>query len=220
MAERATRPPSRRLVDRLRPFYAWPDKLAVLYADRYRSAFTIKYLIAALAVVLALLPVALGLFPSLAEIVCIGLELVAIIRHPRPGGVGRTRHWHERWIDYRLTAELVRHLRMVAPLGGRRLFPQIPAHRVTYGQPGATWMAWYVRAVERWLGLPGAVIDKTYLDDYLKHLEHLVIGQISYHQTTVRRCHNMETQTASERHCPAQSDSVRVRTASGVRLLA
>ena len=49
------------------------------------------------------------------------------------------------------------------------------------------------RAVERWLGLPSAVVGKTYLDGYLKHLEHLVIGQISYHQSSLRRCHNMET---------------------------
>jgi hypothetical protein len=182
------------LIDRLRPYYAWPDKLAVLYADRYRSAFAINFLLAALAVGLALLPLALDLtedgWPAL---VCISLELVTIFGIIFLVQLGRSRHWHERWIDYRLTAELVRHLRMVAPLGGRRLLPQVPAHRVTYGQPAATWMAWYVRAVERWLGLPSAVVDKTYLDGYLKHLEHLVIGQISYHQSTLRRCHNMET---------------------------
>jgi hypothetical protein len=182
------------LVDRLRPYFAWPDKLAVLYADRYRSAFTFDFLIAALAVGLALLPGALGLTrDGWPEIVCIALELAAIFAILFLVQLGRARHWHERWIDYRLTAELVRHLRMVAPLGGRRLLPQVPAHRVTYGQPAATWMAWYVRAVERWLGLPSAVVDKTYLDGYLKHLEHVVIGQISYHQSTLRRCHNMET---------------------------
>ncbi len=181
------------LVDRLRPFYAWPDKLAVLYADRYRSAFTFNFLIAAIAVGLALLPAALRLTPEHdAEIACIALELAAIFLVLVVVRLGRTRHWHERWIDYRLAAELVRHLRMVAPLGGKRPFPQIPAHWVTYGQPGASWMAWYVRAVERWLGLPGAVVDKMYLDGYMKHLEHLVIGQISYHQHTSRRCHNME----------------------------
>ena len=41
------------MIDRLRPYYAWPDKLAVLYADRYRSAFTFDFLLAALAVGLA-----------------------------------------------------------------------------------------------------------------------------------------------------------------------
>jgi hypothetical protein len=182
------------VVDRLRPFYAWPDGLAVLYADRYRSAFASNYLTAAFAVFLALLPVALG--PHLgerAEVPCIYLELAAIFLILLRVWRGSRKQWHERWIDYRLTAELVRHLRMVAPLGGRRLLPQIPAHRVTYGQPAATWMAWYVRGIERWLGLPDAVVDKAYLNEYLKHLEHLVKGQIRYHHTTLRRCHNMET---------------------------
>jgi hypothetical protein len=186
--------PIARLVDRLRPFYAWPDRLAVLYADRYRSAFTFNFLTAATAVGLALLPGVLGVREHpIAERVCIGLELAAILIILVLVVVGRKRYWHERWIDYRLTAELVRHLRMVVPLGGKRPFPQIPAHWVTYGQPGASWMAWYVRAVERWLGLPSAVVDKHYLDDHLKRLEHLVIGQISYHQNRMRRCHNMET---------------------------
>ena len=43
-ADRAN--PIGQIVDRLRPFYAWPDGLAVLYADRYRSAFTSNYLTA------------------------------------------------------------------------------------------------------------------------------------------------------------------------------
>ena len=157
------------VVDRLRPFYAWPDQLAVLYADRYRSAFAINYMTAALAVCLALLPVAFGPEPNHRfESICIFFEALAISLILFRVWRGRRKQWHERWIDYRLTSELVRHLRMVAPLGGRRLLPQVPANRVTYGQPASTWMAWYVRAVERWLGLPDAVVDNSYLDEYLK----------------------------------------------------
>jgi hypothetical protein len=185
--------PVARLVDYLRPFYAWPDKLAVLYADRYRSTFLLAFLLAAAAVGLALLPVAVELLPHHpAEIACIGLEFVAIVAILALVLVGRRRRWHERWIDYRYTAELVRHLRLVAPLGGRRPFPQIPAHRATYGQPGATWMAWYVRAVERALGLPCAVVDKAYLDGYMAHLADVVSEQIDFHETAARRYHDME----------------------------
>jgi hypothetical protein len=138
--------------------------------------------------------VAAGLLPhDGAEIVCISLELVAIVAILALVFQGRRGRWHERWIDYRFTAELVRHLRLVAPLGGGRPFPQIPAHWATYGQPSASWMAWYVRAVERALGLPSVVVDKAYLDGYLAHLADLVSGQIGFHQTTARRCHNMET---------------------------
>ena len=53
-------------------------------------------------------------------------------------------------------------------------------------------MAWYVRAVERALGLPSVVVDKAYLDGYLAHLADVVSGQINFHETTARRCHNME----------------------------
>jgi hypothetical protein len=181
------------LIDRLRPFYAWPDKLAVLYAARYRSAFSFNYLTAAAAVGLALSPLAIGPHPPRAwEVFCYGSELLAISLVLSLVLVGRRKHWHERWLDYRMTAELVRHLRMVAPLGGRRPFPQVPAHWATYGQPGASWMNWYVQAVERWLGLPSVVIDKAYLVKYLAHLISLVEEQFDYHETVVRRCHVME----------------------------
>ena len=53
-------------------------------------------------------------------------------------------------------------------------------------------MVWYVRAIERSLGLPSTVVDPAYLDDYLKHLAKLVKGQIDYHKTNAHRCHKLE----------------------------
>lgn len=181
------------LIDRMRPFYAWPDKLAVIYADRYRSAFILAFALAAFAVGMALLPFGLQL-PAhhLPETLCIVAELVAIIVILAVVLVGRRRGWHERWINYRLAAELVRHLRFVAPLGGARPFPQVPAHLAAYGQPASTWMAWYIRAVERSLGLPNAVVDKDYVATFLAELEDLVDGQIRFHRLTVERSHRIE----------------------------
>lgn len=181
------------VVDRLRPYYAWPDKLAVVYSDRYRSAFVLAFLLAAVAVGLALLPIGLRMQQHhLPETLAIALELLAILTILGLVLVGRWLRWHERWINYRLAAELVRHLRLVAPLGGGRPFPQIPAHWATYGQPASTWMAWYVRAVERALGLPTAVVDKTYLDSSLNHLHQLVEGQVSFHEASHKRSHQIE----------------------------
>jgi len=182
------------MVDRLRPFYAWPDKLAVLYADRYRSAFLLAYLLAAAAVGMALLPLGAGFdehsWPETSSIV---LELVAILVILGLVLGGSRKHWHERWLDYRLTAELVRHLRLVAPLGGGRPFPQVPAHLATYGLPGATWMAWYVRAVERAIGLPSVVVDRAHLQAGLRQLEELVRGQVVFHRQSSERHHRIET---------------------------
>ena len=58
--------------------YAWPDKLAVIYSDRYRSAFVLAFLLAAFAVGMALFPVGARLGPHhWAETTCIALELTA-----------------------------------------------------------------------------------------------------------------------------------------------
>jgi hypothetical protein len=184
-----------RVVNRLRPFYAWPDRLAVAYSDAYRSAFVLAYLLAAGAVCLALLPVAVGWFGSQnhrGETACFLAELFLILTILATVLWGRHRRWHERWIDYRLTAELVRHLSLMAPLGGSRPYPQFSAHLVNYGHPGATWVAWYVRAVERDLGLPSANMSTAHQTEYLAHLAKLFDGQLDYHRTNTVRYQNLE----------------------------
>lgn len=182
-----------RVVDGLRPFYAWPDKLAVLYANRYRSAFLAAFSVAAVAVGLALLPVGAGVtFHHPLETTCMALELVAIVFILYVVQEGRQNRWHERWLEYRMVAELVRHLRLVAPLGGVRPLPPIPAHWANYGQPSATWMTWYVRAVERDLGLPTAVVDKAHLSACLEQMIELLKGQTSFHALNAKRSDRIE----------------------------
>jgi hypothetical protein len=53
-------------------------------------------------------------------------------------------------------------------------------------------MAWYVRAVERALGLPAAVVDELHVRACLEHLKDLVKEQIDYHKRSAGRCHRME----------------------------
>ncbi|MBI5711618.1 MAG: hypothetical protein HZC42_15135 [Candidatus Eisenbacteria bacterium] len=187
--------PLARVVNGLRPFYAWPDKLAVFYSDAYRSTFVLAYLLSAAAVGMALLPLAagwIGHHHHTAEVVCIVSELVMILTIVTLVLRGRRHGWHERWIDYRLGAELVRHLRLVVPLGGGRPFPQVPAHWAAYGHPGATWVAWYVRAVERDLGLPSAVVDEAHVKACLEHVAELLSGQVDFHETNAGRCHRID----------------------------
>jgi hypothetical protein len=183
--------PIQRIVDHLRPYYAWPDKLAVYYSNAYRSAFILVYFLAAMAVGLALLPVAAGWQAGIhhwGETACIELELftifiilVLVIR-------GRIRGWHERWIDYRLAAELVRHLRLVAPLGGGRPFPEPAAHLRTYGHPATSWASWYVRAVERDMGPPNVKVTVSHLEEALSTISDLIDEQIDYHKSNSDRC--------------------------------
>ena len=177
--------------DYLRALYAWPDRLAVRYSDSYRSAFILCFLLAALAVGFALLPLAWGWLHHgrhAVEATCAALEIVTILTVLALVFEGRRRRFHARSIDYRMMAEMMRHLRLVAPLGGGPPFPQLPAHWTTYGQPGTTWVAWYVRAVERAMGLPNAVMDKDHLNRSLTHLRDSVSAQIDYHAVNAQRC--------------------------------
>lgn len=234
---RDTATPIARLIGHLRLFYAWPGRLARLYGDAYRSTFLAIYLLAALAVGCALLPVALDLIPHKAAEAHQGSQHPPLVKeegvhqeasqappakaseapqgtsHGHPSktlivcsfgelGIilfilglvwwGRRRLWHERWIDYRLTAELVRHLALVTPLGGERLFLQLPAHLKSYGHPGATWMAWYLRALGRALGLPAAKVDRAYLGEYLRHMIKVLERKVSFHSGNEGKYHRIE----------------------------
>ena len=176
------------MIDTLRPYYAWADKTADLYADAYRSAFVTSFFLAAISVAMALGAVGLHLKPhstgelifAALELTMIGTILFLVIR-------GRRAHWHRRWLDYRLLAEMIRHQRLVAHLGGQRAAPQVPEHLTSYGNPGASWMAWYARALERSLGLPTAVVDVDYLKRSLDDQRGILKEQDNFHEKSQHR---------------------------------
>lgn len=184
------------MIDRLRASFAWADKLADRYADNYRSAFVTAFLLAAAAVALALAPLALRLEEhSLGETLCAVGEFAAICLILLLVVVGRKQNWHQRWLDYRLLAEIIRHQRLIAPLGGIRATPSVPEHWAGYGDPAASWMAWYARALERSLPLPTARVNQAYLAACLKDLADQLSsgeGQIGFHNSTAARCERIE----------------------------
>jgi hypothetical protein len=97
------------------------DARAVHYGHRYRSGFWAIYLLSAVAVLFAVLPLALGWdSPSHAlhsyaalwaagEVVVIGVVTVIY-------WMGRHERWQEQWLRARTTAELTWYLPLVAPL--------------------------------------------------------------------------------------------------------
>jgi hypothetical protein len=179
------------LHEHLRPHYAWSDKLADYYADGYRSSFVLTYLLSAVAVFLALVCMAAGWTEAefhAYEAVAIGGELVVILVIIGLIWLGNFRRWHERWVDYRLVAELIRQVRYLAPLGGGVPIPRVPGHLSAYGNPAQTWMYWHVRAIERELGLPNLRIDAAMLRDYATSLRvRLLEDQQRFHHTTHER---------------------------------
>jgi len=175
--------------DNLWPHYAWADGLADLYADANRSSFLLSYLLSAAAVFVALLSTAMNRADL--ETACALLELAILIGILALLRLARQLRWHERWMECRLLAELIRQLRILIPLGGARPLPRMPAHLAVYGDPTQTWMYWHLRAVARACGIPSAEIMPDYVRDYLNFLARIVgdptIGQWGFHVQSAHR---------------------------------
>jgi hypothetical protein len=101
----------------------------------------------------------------------------------------RSRRWHGRWLDYRLAAEWIRQLRQLAPLGMGVRVQEARGHQKSYEDSSATWMAWYVKALERNLGLPETCITADYLKKYLDNLLNLAKDQQAYHLISSQSFH-------------------------------
>jgi hypothetical protein len=174
---------------RLRPHYAWADKRGDMYADAYRSGYVLIYLLSATAVFMALLPLAAGAGDN-AELVCVAIEFAILLAIVLLLVVGRRRHWHERWMEYRLLAELIRQIRFLIPLGGGRLFPRAPTHLGAYENLNRTWMYWHMRAIARASGIPPAKVTPEYVRDCLSYVAEVVDGpdgQLEFHRNTEAR---------------------------------
>lgn len=111
----------------------------------------------------------LFLFRHLGEIVVV-LTILALIL------LANKRRWHERWLDYRFLAELLRQLRFLALLGRVPKFSRLPAH-IAYGDPRGTWMAWHLRAVAREMGMVSARFTPEYLEACRVLLRDALIGE-------------------------------------------
>ncbi len=164
---------------RLRAHYAWADKLADWYADHYRSAYVSIYLLSAIGVLIAIWGHASWWTAGL-EFLCV-LCIVGLVT------CGSRRHWHERWMEYRLLAELIRQIRIKVPLGGGRPLPRTPIHLGIYENLTQTWMYWHMRAVARANGIPTARVGPQYLLDCLGYMNELVDSQLNFHNSTIQR---------------------------------
>ncbi len=177
---------------RLRGHYAWSDKLADIYADKHRSGFVSSSLLAATAVFIALVPVA-GHFGPRASLATAIFELFVLVLMVGLPIVARLGRWHQRWLEYRVLAELVRALQILIPLGGARPLPRTPAHLAGYGDPAQSWMNWQARAIARAVGLPEARVTKDYIKANLDYMLDFLgtttppHGQIGFHHINCER---------------------------------
>ncbi|HXY76317.1 MAG TPA: hypothetical protein VEH54_05365 [Steroidobacteraceae bacterium] len=114
-------PPLTPLIESIAPAHHAFDARALEYGNRYRSGFWAIYILSAIAVLFAVLPMALGwdspghrlhsyaALWALGEVLVIGAVFAIYWR-------GHRRHWQEQWLGARTTAELTWYLPMLAPL--------------------------------------------------------------------------------------------------------
>jgi len=182
----------------LAPRHAWADTLAVHYSHFYRSAYVFCYFLSAVAVFIALGTVFIHDDPQtparevlgtkaifvIGELIVIGTIILIVWR-------GLRRHWHERWLNYRALAEMLRHGRFLAYVG--------EFGRTQTNAPGdrdGPWMLWYVRATMREIGLPAALLDggyqQTLLSATFKDEVEGPQGQLSYNRHNIERAHEVD----------------------------
>jgi hypothetical protein len=184
-----------RIIVMVKPRYVWADTLAVYLANVYRSTYIIVYLLSAFAVALALGGVFSHLFDDnnfnnrafAFKGTLVFLELILIFVIIRIVTIGRQERWHQRFLEYRTLAEMLRDIRFLAYVGenGRIL-------RTSELGP-APWFLWYLRATIRELGLPNAVLDGTYQRAHLATVEGQAIeSQIDYHRRNAMTLDKMD----------------------------
>jgi hypothetical protein len=182
----------------LAPRHAWADTLAVHYSQLYRSAYVFCYFLSAVAVFIALGTVFIHDDPQTparevlgskaifvtGELIVIGTIILIVWR-------GLNRRWHERWLNYRALAEMLRHGRFLAYVGefGR-------SQTNGSGDRDAPWMLWYVRATMREIGLPAAHLDGSYRQALLAATFKDEIdgphGQLAYNRHNIERAHEVD----------------------------
>ena len=182
----------------LRTAYIWPDALSVHYGGAFRGSFVVTTLLSTATVLVVLLAYVVGSpstgIDNLNHIASIGFVFAILA----VTWLTNRRRWHERWLDYRMLAELLRQLRFLAPMGRVPKFARLPAHDAA-DDPRGTWMAWQAHTVARDLGLVTARVDQPYRDAYLAYLRDGLIsgiapdtGQLGYHESVASRFARLE----------------------------
>ncbi len=151
-----------RLQNVLLPRFHAADHVATYYSHAYRSTYVLAYALAALSVTVASSASALlgameinlkGLYGGVELLLIVGI--IGFVLMAQRGRDEDRWTWHARWMDARLLAERLRHLRFLLLMGeGDSALAAGEFH-----SPGLAWGDWYLRATIREVGLPFGAFD-------------------------------------------------------------
>jgi hypothetical protein len=157
--------------------FDWVDNLAESYAGRYRSSVLMAYILGACVFLFAVSGIA---FMSN---VLFAVELGMILAILFSSIYASRKCWYERWMDYRLLAEALRQMELLARIG--RIPPSIKGP-VTWkpSEPWRSWTNWHFRALVRQRGLMGGRIDHEYIEGYRRVLQKEIGRQVKFHHAS------------------------------------
>lgn len=169
----------------LQQWYDWADSLASHYAQSYRSGHVFNFVLAAVAVLLALTTLVL---PDAKKFLAFA-EFGAILAILVNTWAGTRNQWHRRWLDYRQLAERLRPMRSLKIIGVAS--PDPPG---TKANPiSRRWVEWYAAAVWRAIGCPAGCIEQSKMPSLVATVsEHELRPQIAYHRSTAHQCERLD----------------------------
>ena len=164
--------------------------LSGVFGDAYRGGIVASYVLAALAVLLAVLgSIAHSLHAPAALLVITGLlELMTIILMVAIAVCSDVEDWNSAWTESRILAEALRMMQHLGPMGIHTHLPRLPQYlrgdRATPA-PESMWSVWYFRALVR--NAPLRLKPANGTQHPLESLQKLISEQQKYHQNNAHR---------------------------------
>jgi len=165
------------------------DCLALFYSNVHRSAFLLVYMLGALALMFAVAALSVGHEQVLGIDgihLFTGFELIVLLCLGALVYADNTLGWRDRWLDYRLLAELLREADLLAQAG--RSMPLSRIDELAQDLPGRAWVTVAYAAIVRRAGIASHKHDQTYLEhlrDYAANTR--LQDQIAYHLRTEKK---------------------------------
>lgn len=167
-------------ITKLATAYGWADAVGLHFSQTFRSAFVFNFIVAAIAVVVAVAVPA----NSKKELIFVGIEFALVFLVVVNTFVGRRLRWHQRWLEAREVTERLRVALVFWPLGMRS--------STLFSTQEPTWMGWYSRAVIRWQGIRSAELNAEALADIHQGLDRALTEQCRFHEKNRLVMHRLD----------------------------
>jgi len=184
--------------------FGWADSLAILYSDRFRTGVALRHIFNLMVTVslcfgfywglrsgswhgdpldpagFSWVPVAGDNLGNLLGFLVQAFFLGAIIVLTH---LNSSLKWHQKFMDYRILAEMIRATRYLYPIGIAINGVEVPA----YHRQSSTWTNLQLRSLVRNLGIPNGELDRAGIVKSLREICGLVKSQGAYHETSFNR---------------------------------